>query len=161
MHAVTVILSLGSNIEPRKGYLDQAIQALAALSGTQHLRCSSVHETEPVGVPEAEAGLLFLNAVVVLETPLSPHAFSTAIHAIEERLGRTRDNRYGAARTIDIDIISLGDQVIDTPTLTLPHPRAHQRAFVLQPLSELLPDYKLPGQQQTVAQLLASLPSPA
>jgi 2-amino-4-hydroxy-6-hydroxymethyldihydropteridine diphosphokinase len=161
MHAVTVILSLGSNIEPRKGYLDQAIQALAALSGTQHLRCSSVHETEPVGVPEAEAGLLFLNAVVVLETPLSPHAFSTAIHAIEERLGRTRDNRYGAARTIDIDIISLGYQVIDTPTLTLPHPRAHQRAFVLQPLSELLPDYKLPGQQQTVAQLLASLPSPA
>jgi 2-amino-4-hydroxy-6-hydroxymethyldihydropteridine diphosphokinase len=161
MHAVTVILSLGSNIEPRKGYLDQAIQALAALPGTQHLRCSSVHETEPVGVPEAEAGLLFLNAVVVLETPLSPHAFSTAIHAIEERLGRTRNNRYGAARTIDIDIIALGDQVIDTPTLTLPHPRAHQRAFVLQPLSELLPDYKLPGQQQTVAQLLASLPSPA
>ena len=154
MHAVTVILSLGSNIEPRKGYLDQAIQALAALSGTQHLRCSSVHETEPVGVPEAEAGLLFLNAVVVLETPLSPHAFSTAIHAIEDRLGRTRTGAHGAARTLDIDIIAFGDMLMNTPELTLPHPQAHHRAFVLQPLAELLPDYTLPGQKQTVTQLL-------
>lgn len=161
MDAATVILSLGSNIEPRKGFLDQAIQEVAALPGTQHLRCSSIHETEPVGVPEAEAGLLFLNAVVVLDTHLTPHAFSTAIHALEERLGRKRNNHCGAARTIDIDIIAFGDLVINTPALTVPHPRAHQRAFVLQPLAELLPDYKLPGQQQTVAQLLASLLSPA
>lgn len=159
MNVVTAILSLGSNIEPRKSFIEKAIQELAALPGTHHLRCSSIHETDPVGVPESESRCLFLNAVVVLETSLSPQAFSTAIHAIEERLGRTRTGAHGAARTLDIDIVAFGDTVINTPDLTVPHPRAHQRAFVLQPLSELLPDYVFPGHQQTVTQLLKRLTS--
>ena len=157
MNVVTAILSLGSNIEPRKTFIEKAVQELTALPGTQHLRCSSIHETEPVGVPEAESNLYFLNAIVVLQTHLSPQAFSTAIHAIEERLGRTRTGGYGAARTLDIDIIAFGDMLMNTPELTLPHPEAHHRAFVLQPLAELLPDYTLPGQKQTVTQLLDAL----
>jgi len=157
MNVVTAILSLGSNIEPRKTFIEKALLELAALPDTQHLRCSSIHETKPVGVPEAERGLSFLNAVVVLQTRLSPQAFSTAIHAIEERLGRTRTGVYGAARTLDIDIIAFGDTLMNTPELTLPHPHAHHRAFVLQPLAELFPDYVLPGQQQTVTQLLSRL----
>ena len=160
MHEATVILSLGSNIEPRKGFIEQAILALAELPDTDHLRCSSIHETEPVDVPESERGHVFLNAVVVLETRLPPRSFSTAIHAIEDRLGRTRTGSYGSARTIDIDIIAFGDTVMQTPALTLPHPRAHLRAFVLQPLAELLPQYTLPGQQQTVTQLMEALSSP-
>jgi 2-amino-4-hydroxy-6-hydroxymethyldihydropteridine diphosphokinase len=159
MNAVTAILSLGSNIEPRKSFIEKAVQELAALPGTQHLCCSSIHETEPVGVPEAERGLFFLNAVVVLQTSLSVQAFSKAIHAIEERLGRTRTGVYGTARTLDIDIIAFGDTIMSTPDLTLPHPRAHHRAFVLNPLAELLPDYVLPGHQQTVTQLLNRLAS--
>lgn len=159
MKAVTAILSLGSNIEPRKTFIEKAVQELVALPGTQHLRCSSIHETEPVGVPEAERGLFFLNTVVVLQTSLSVQAFSKAIHAIEERRGRTRTGVYGTARTLDIDIIAFGDTIMSTPDLTLPHPRAHHRAFVLHPLAELLPDYVLPGHQQTVTQLLNRLAS--
>jgi 2-amino-4-hydroxy-6-hydroxymethyldihydropteridine diphosphokinase len=159
MNVVTAILSLGSNIEPRKTFIEKAVQELAALPGTHHLRCSSIHETEPVGVPEAESKLLFLNAVVVLQTSLSPQVFSTAIHAIEDRLGRTRTGEHGAARTLDIDIIVFGDTIMNTPNLTLPHPHAHHRAFVLQPLAELFPYYVLPGHQQTVTQLLNRLSS--
>lgn len=154
-----VILSLGSNIEPRNDFIEKALQELSALPGTYHLRCSSIHETEPFGIAESERGLRFLNAVVVLETSLPPLTFSTAIHAIEERLGRTRTGIYGSARTIDIDIIAFDDMILNTPDLTLPHPRAHHRAFVLHPLAELLPDYVLPGQHQTVTQLLATLVS--
>ena len=159
MNVVTAILSLGSNIEPRKAFIEKAVQELGALLGTHHLRCSSIHETEPVGVPEAESRFLFLNAVVALQTSLSPQTFSTAIHAIEERLGRTRTGVHGAARTIDIDIIAFGDTIMNTPSLTLPHPHAHYRAFVLQPLAELFPDYVLPGHQQAVTQLLNSISS--
>lgn len=159
MNAVTAILSLGSNIEPRTAFIEKAVQELVSLPGTHHLRCSSIYETEPVGVPEAEHGLFFLNAVVMLQTSLSVQTFSTAIHAIEERLGRTRTGVYGAARTLDIDIIAFGDTIMNTPNLTLPHPHAHHRTFVLQPLAELFPDYVLPGHQQTVTQLLNSLSS--
>jgi 2-amino-4-hydroxy-6-hydroxymethyldihydropteridine diphosphokinase len=159
MDDALVILSLGSNIEPRKAFLEKALQELTALPKTQHLRCSSIYETVPVGVPEAEGGHLFLNAVVVLETSLTPRPFLAAIQAIEERLGRTRTGLYGAARTLDIDIIAFGDTILNTPDLTLPHPRAHHRAFVLQPLAELLPDYKLPGHPQNVMQLLGTLAS--
>ena len=159
MGDVTVILSLGSNIEPRNAFIEKALQALSALPGTYHLRCSSIYETEPVGVPETERECIFLNAVVVLETSLPPHIFSTTIHAIEERLGRTRTGVYGVARTIDIDIIAFGDMILNTPELILPHPCAHHRVFVLQPLAELLPSYVLPGQQQTVTQLLKTLES--
>jgi 2-amino-4-hydroxy-6-hydroxymethyldihydropteridine diphosphokinase len=159
MNVVTAILSLGSNIEPRRTFIEKAVQEIAALPGTHHVRCSSIHETEPVGVPEAESRLLFLNAVVALKTSLSPHAFSTAIHAIEERLGRIRTGAHGAARTLDIDIIAFGDAIMNTSNLTLPHPHAHHRAFVLQPLAELFPDYILPGHRQTVTQLLKGLSS--
>ena len=159
MNGVTAILSLGSNIEPRKTFIEKAIQELDALPGTHHLRCSSIHETDPVGVPKSESRRLFLNAVVVLQTSLPAHVFSAAIHAIEERLGRIRTGEHGAARTLDIDIITFGDTIMDTPELTLPHPHAHRRAFVLEPLAELLPDYVLPGHQQTVAQLLKNLAS--
>ena len=130
------IVSLGSNIEPREDYLERALAALSALPETQMERASSVIETEPVDVPSEFAALKFLNQVAVFETTLDPFEFSRRMHAIEEDLGRVRTVRNGP-RTIDIDLIDFGGQVIDTPELTLPHPRAHLRDFVQTPLREL------------------------
>ena len=131
-----VLVSLGSNIEPRAEYLGKAIAALSALPETQFVKASSVLETEPVDVPSEFAALKFLNQVAIFETKLDPFDFSRRMHAIENDLGRVRTVRNGP-RTIDIDLIDFGGQVINTPELTLPHPRAKDRAFVLEPLREL------------------------
>ena len=130
------IVSLGSNIEPRADYLKRAIAALSALPETQFVKSSSVIETEPVDVPPEFAELKFLNQAAVFETKLDVFDFSRRMHAIEDDLGRVRTVRNGP-RTIDIDLIDFGGQVINTPELTLPHPRAPLREFVQTPLREL------------------------
>ena len=130
------IVSLGSNIEPRADYLKRALDALSALPETRLERASSVIETEPVDVPSEFSALKFLNQVALFETTLDPFDFSRRMHEIEDDLGRVRTVRNGP-RTIDIDLIDFGGQVIDTPELTLPHPRAHLRDFVQTPLREL------------------------
>lgn len=130
------IVSLGSNLEPRADYLNRAIAALSSLSETRFVSASSVIETEPVDVPPKFAALKFLNQVAVFETTLEPFDFSRRMHAIEDDLGRVRTVRNGP-RTIDIDLIDFGGQIINTPELTLPHPRAHRRSFVQEPLREL------------------------
>ena len=129
-------VSLGSNIEPRAEYLERALAALSSLPETTFVKASSVIETEPADVPPEFAALKFLNQVAVFETTLDPFDFSRRMHEIEDDLGRVRTVRNGP-RTIDIDLIDFGGQVIDTPELTLPHPRAHLRDFVLRPLAEL------------------------
>ena len=130
------IVSLGSNIEPRADYLRRAIAALSALPETRFVKASSVIETEPVDVPPEFAALKFLNQVAVFETTLDPFDFSRRMHAIEDDLGRVRMVRNGP-RTIDIDLIDFGGEVVNTPELILPHPRAPFRDFVLKPLAEL------------------------
>ena len=131
-----VLVSLGSNLGPRADYLKRAIDDLSALPETTFVKASSVIETEPVDVPPEFAALKFLNQVAVFETTLDPFDFSRRMHAIEDGLGRVRTVRNGP-RTIDIDLIDFGGQVIDTPELTLPHSRAHLRSFVQEPLKEL------------------------
>ena len=130
------IVSLGSNIEPRAEYLQRAREALASLPETRLVRSSSIIETDPVGVPNEFADQKFLNQVAVFESSLAPEDFSRRMHAIEDGLGRTRTVRNGP-RTIDIDLIDFGGLSVSTPELTLPHPRARQRDFVLKPLQEL------------------------
>ena len=130
------IVSLGSNLEPRADHLKRAIAALSSLPETRFVKASSVIETEPVDVPPEFAALKFLNQVAIFETNLDPFDFSRRMHAIEDDLGRVRMVRNGP-RTIDIDLIDFGGKVINTPELTLPHPRAHLRDFVLRPLVEL------------------------
>lgn len=130
------IVSLGSNIEPRTHYLERALSALSALPDTFLVKASSVVETEPVGVPPEFAEQKFLNQVAVFETKLDPQGFSRRMHAIEDELGRVRTVRNGP-RTIDIDLIDFGGIRLDSPELTLPHPRAAERDFVLKPLAEL------------------------
>ena len=130
------IVSLGSNIEPRTDYLTRAIAALSSLPETTFVKASSVIETEPIDVPFEFVALKFLNQVAVFDTKLDVFDFSRRMHAIETTLGRVRTVRNGP-RTIDIALIDFGGQVINTPELTLPHPRARDRVFVLRPLKEL------------------------
>lgn len=134
---VQASVSLGSNIEPRREYLEKALARLGALEGTRLVAASPVMETEPVGVPEEFANLRFLNQVAVFETTLGPYEFSRAMHAIEDDLGRVRGPVRNTPRTIDIDLVDFGGLVSDDPELTLPHPRWFERDFVRVPLEEL------------------------
>lgn len=151
------ILSLGSNIEPRLAWIEKAVKALSAQPDFCDLRRSPIYETVPEDVPEAFRAQPFLNGIVTLKTRLVPDALLKATQAIENSLGRTRDGTRNAPRTIDIDIIALGDIVVIAPDLILPHPRAATRRFVLQPLADILPNYRLPGQTATVSELLQQL----
>ncbi len=142
MKAKRAVVSLGSNVEPRADYLARALAALGALPSTHIVKASSVIETEPVDVPPEFAGMKFLNQVAVFETALDVRDFSRRMHGIEDALGRVRTVRNGP-RTIDLDLIDFDGLVLDDPDLTLPHPRAAERDFVLRPMSELglqLPD---------------------
>ena len=130
------VVSLGSNVEPRAEYLARALAALDALPSTRLVKASSVIETEPVDVPPEFAHLKFLNQAALFETALEAHDFSRRMHGIEDALGRVRTVRNGP-RTIDIDLIDFDGIVLNEPELTLPHPRAPERDFVLLPLAEL------------------------
>ncbi len=149
------VFSLGSNLGDRLAMLESACDYLADVFGG--LRLSQVYETEPVGCPEGSPS--YLNACVEVETDMPAEEILELCLRIEQELGRTRSGEYGEARTCDIDLICCGSEIAATPGLALPHPRAHQREFVLRPLCDLDPLLILPGQTQTAAQLLEQLPA--
>ena len=130
------VISLGSNIEPRREYLARALDALERFPETHLVAASPIEETEPVGVPEEFREMKFLNQVAIFETSLDARGFSDRMHRVEDELGRVRSVRNGP-RTIDIDLIDFGGLVISEPELTLPHPRAMGRAFVMRPLEKM------------------------
>lgn len=152
------ILSLGSNLGDRRAHLLAARVALAQLPGSRLAAVAPLYETEPVDVPPAYRGQHYLNTIVVIETTLSAEALAARLHDIEAALGRVRGAERHAPRTIDIDLIACGDRTSDLPELRLPHPQAARRRFVCQPLSDVRPDLRLPGQRLTIRELLASLP---
>ncbi len=133
-------LGLGSNLGDRLDHLRRAVGLLEE-RGVRVLRSSRVYETEPVGGPPQPD---YLNAVVEVEPAGTARDLLAACLATEEALGRERSDRWGP-RTIDVDVLSFGDETIDEPDLQVPHPRMHERAFVLLPLLELDPDPWLPG----------------
>jgi 2-amino-4-hydroxy-6-hydroxymethyldihydropteridine diphosphokinase len=145
-----VFLGLGSNLGDRAGLLDQAVAALESLGEVTRSRW---YETAAVGMPGAPA---FLNGVVRLETELAPDELLRKTREIERRLGRDPLRRAGS-RTIDIDILLSGRQVISRPGLEIPHPRFHQRAFVLVPLVELAPNLVHPVLGKTVVEMLTEV----
>ena len=134
-------LGLGSNLGDRLATLQAALDGLAANPGIQVDASSRVYETAPVGGPEQPD---YLNAVVRIHTTLTARELLARCQRVESDLGRVRDVRWGA-RTIDVDILTFGDWTIDEPDLQIPHPRMHERAFVLLPLLELDADPPLPG----------------
>ena len=146
------VLSVGANLGDRLGTLQGCVQAIAELPDTDVLAISPVYQTAPVGGPPQPD---YLNAVLLIQTGLPPRGLLDAIGGIEARFGRVRAERFGP-RTLDIDIISYAGQVSDDPELTLPHPRAHERAFVLAPWHDIDPAAELPG-HGPVGQLLAGL----
>ncbi|MFO0831755.1 MAG: 2-amino-4-hydroxy-6-hydroxymethyldihydropteridine diphosphokinase [Phycisphaerales bacterium] len=151
-------IALGSNLPSRAGDSRATVQAaaadLAATPGIRLLAASSTHETDPVGPAQPR----YINAAALLETTLPPRALLAALQDIERRHGRdrTREQRWGP-RTLDLDLILYADAVIDEPGLHVPHPRMHERAFVLAPLCEVWPDARHPVLLRTARQLLAAL----
>ena len=145
--AVTVYLGLGSNLGDRQANLDKALEFLS-----QRLRMgeiSSIYDTEPLGDSNQPR---FLNLVCQAFTRLEPSALLALAKGIEHKLGRV--GKSGTPRTIDIDILLYGDQVIETPELVIPHPQMTERAFVLIPLDEIAPDIIHPVEDKTVKELL-------
>lgn len=131
-------IALGSNLGDRLGHLDAANDALAALGAV--VAMSPVYETVPVGGPDQDA---FLNAVTVLDTDLTARVLLERLLEIEHSRGRERAERWGP-RTLDLDLLLYGNEVIQEPGLTVPHPRMTQRRFVLDPLLDAWPDAALP-----------------
>ena len=137
--ATTAYLALGSNLGDRLEHLRAAVRLLGASEGVEVVRSSRVYETEPVGPPQPA----YLNAVVEIRTELEPSVLLEACRSVERSLGRARTERWGP-RTIDVDILTFDEVTVDEPDLTLPHPRMHERGFVLVPLGELDADPMLP-----------------
>ncbi len=148
------VISLGSNLGNRLETLQGAIDALADTPGLRVKAVSPVYETDPWGV-EPGTQATYFNAVVLIKTTLPPSSLLERGHAIEEAFERVRDERWGP-RTIDVDIVAYQDVVSDDPQLTLPHPRAHERAFVLVPWNDVDPQAEVPG-RGAVAGLLAAM----
>lgn len=150
-----VIFSLGSNVGDRLATLESACDYLADVFGGLHL--SQLYETEPVGCPAGSPP--YLNACVEVSTAMPPQEVLELCMRIEKELGRERNGTYGAPRTCDIDLIMHGDTQLQSPTLTLTHPRAHLREFVLRPLCDIDPHLTLPGHSLSVSAMLAALPA--
>jgi 2-amino-4-hydroxy-6-hydroxymethyldihydropteridine diphosphokinase len=147
-------VALGSNLGDRQRLLADALNLLRREPDIQVLRLSPVYETRPVGGPPGQGP--YLNAVAEVRTTLGPRDLLALLLRIEAQLGRVREER-DAPRTIDLDLLLHGDQVLDEADLILPHPRLHQRLFVLRPLADLVPGLVHPALQRTVAELLADL----
>lgn len=148
-------IGLGSNLGEREAMIRQALDELARLPATQLMRASSLYDTEPTGEVDQPN---FLNAVAQLETELTARQLLWNLLLIEKRLGRVRTQRWGP-RTIDLDLLLYGDEVIDEPDLIVPHPRLHERMFALEPLAELDPELSVPG-RGALAAMIAELQSP-
>ena len=139
MHEVA--LALGSNLGDSAVILQGAIDDLASVEGISIVAVSPTYETDPVGGPEQDA---YLNAVVIVTTDLDPWALLSVTQSIEQHWHRVREVRWGP-RTLDIDILAIDEETVDSDDVVIPHPRAHERGFVLVPWADVAPDAQLPG----------------
>ena len=152
---VTAYLGLGSNLGNRLAFLRGGRDSLTSRFDIVLTRASGVYETAAVGGPADNPP--FLNAVLEIETALTPRELLAACLAVEDEFGRTRPMEW-APRTLDIDLLLYNDLLSDDPEMRIPHPHLHERAFVLAPLSEIAPDLIHPRLQKTVRELVAALP---
>ncbi len=146
-----VAIALGSNVGDRRAHLDYAVSALRGL--LTNVAASRYYDTVPVGASGPQA--MYLNAALVGDTALAPRAILEALLAIEQERGRERPY-VNAPRTLDLDLILLGEIVVDEPGLVVPHPRFRERRFVLEPLAAVAPELRDPVSGKTVAELLSA-----
>ena len=132
MTTVRAFLGIGSNLGDRLGYLQRAVDGLAATDGVEVVAVSAVYETDPVGPEQPD----YLNAVVAVDTTLTPRALLEVGQGLEAEAERVRKERWGP-RTLDVDVVLFGDEAVDEPDLVIPHPRWQERDFVLAPLVDL------------------------
>lgn len=150
-----VYVGVGTNLGDRWGHLAFAARELGNEPRTAVLRASRVWDTAPMGPPQPR----YLNAVLELETTVPAPALLETLLAVEDRDGRTRAGHKWSARTLDLDLLLYGADVVRSPALVVPHPGIVSRRFVLEPLAELAPDLVVPGTGQTVAALLHAAPA--
>jgi 2-amino-4-hydroxy-6-hydroxymethyldihydropteridine diphosphokinase len=157
-----VFVGLGANLGDARAVLAAAVEALAALPGTRCVACSALYRSAPLDA----AGPDYFNAVCELRSALEPPALLQALQRIEAAHGRERPYHH-APRTLDLDLLLFGARCIERPELSVPHPRMHQRAFVLQPLAQIAPDIEIPGRgglapwlAATADQSIERLPAP-
>jgi 2-amino-4-hydroxy-6-hydroxymethyldihydropteridine diphosphokinase len=146
-------VGLGANLGPREITILRAIDLLASEPGVELLAVSRLRDTEPVGEIEQPE---YLNGAVAVETTLTPRALLAALLRIERELGRERDGTRWGPRTIDLDLLVFGSEIVDEPGLRVPHPRLHERRFALEPLFDLEPALEIPGRGR-VSDLLEHL----
>ena len=146
-------VGLGANLGDRERTLRAAVHALDSQDAVEVVAVSTLRETEPVGVGDQPP---FLNGVVALDTSLGAGDLLERLRAVEERFGRVRIPGEHGPRTLDLDLLLYGDSTIDEPELVVPHPRLHERRFVLEPLAELAPGLVIPG-RGTVESLLTGV----
>lgn len=146
-----VFLGVGSNEGDRLAYISRAIRLMGAIPGVRVAQLATITETAPIGGPPQDP---FLNTVVELDTTVAPRELLAALHAIEHQLGRRRTTQRWGPRPIDLDLLLYDEQVVQDPLLCIPHPRMHERRFVLEPLAQLAPEVMHPVLQQSIAELL-------
>lgn len=149
MATIRAFIGLGANLGEPEAQVRRAAAALAGIAGTRLVALSPLYTSAPVGVGAQPD---FVNAVAEVETGLGARALLEALLAVEARFGRRRDSP-GAARTLDLDLLLYGDRTIEEPGLVVPHPRMHERAFVLAPLADIAPSAIIPGKGSVAALL--------
>ncbi len=152
-HQASAAIALGGNLGDSQRILAEAMQRLAGADEIEVVARSHLYQTAPVGPPQPD----YLNACVLVETSLGARSLLNHLLEIENQFGRVRKERWGA-RSLDLDLLLYGDQIIDLPGLTVPHPCLHERAFVLVPLMDVAPQWQHPIFAKTTAQLLEALP---
>ncbi len=149
---VTAAIALGGNLGASQHILLSAMTAIDQARGIKMIARSPLYKTAPVGPPQPD----YLNACILIETNLTPRALLQQLLTIENQFGRVRQERWGA-RSLDLDLLLFGDQIVDLPGLTVPHPRLHERPFVLIPLMDIAPQWPHPIFGKTIAQLVDQL----
>lgn len=155
MRPARAYIGIGSNLDDPVARVRQAFHALAEIPACRRVAHSPLYRTAPVGGPPDQPD--YINAVAALDTTLAPKNLLAALQALEEARGRVRTERWGP-RTLDLDLLLYDRRVSDDPALTLPHPRLHERAFVLYPLHDIAPDLDIPGRGPLV-ELMARCPA--